>query len=586
MTSSTFLFLCAAVLLSLGLSLPLDDYVAKVDGAYGWSEISSWSGKWLGKGYSAHKLNLTSQYWLTDADFAANSDGKSLWYHIVVVIVPDEVKYTSNATLYITGGGMDTLNVEGSEDVMVAQSLAVGTGVVTGVLFMIPNEHITFAADPTQKSRTEDSIIAYTWDHFMKDPSKPEWLVRFPMVKASVKAMDCITEFANKKLADKKLSLDYYTVAGASKRGWTTWLVGAVDPSRVVGIVPIVLDAINFVDVIHHQYRSYDGWSFALADYLEMDIMSRIDTPQMLLLQQQEDPYFYKDRLTMPKLVVNAILDEFQQPDDNLYWWSDMPEPKHLMLVPNAEHSLATGILEAVPGIAAWLRQQLLGKRLPEMDWSIAKDGTVSLSIDSKAGLPDVEEVNAWFGYSCGVNSDTGVIRKDFRVINMDSPCKCGFSYDGNCLNLKSFFTKERLTSSGSDARGRALYSAHYDAPADGRYVAYFIEVTFKKHSLSPLDSASAPSSSAARRELSLVDKAKAEIEALEKKYEAAKDKAAVAKELYEAIKGSGGFPEIPLDLMSRVVVTTQVSVFPQTLPFADCLGSGEGTSTCTKVMR
>jgi len=115
--------------------------------------------------------------------------------------------------------------------------------------------------------------------------------------------------------------------------------------------------------------------------------------------------------------------------------------------------------------------------------------------------------------------------------------------------------------------------------------VAYFIEVTFKKHSLSPLDSASAPSS-ATRRELSLVDKAKAEIEALEKKYEAAKDKAAVAKELYEAIKGSGGFPEIPLDLMSRVVVTTQVSVFPQTMPFADCLGSGEGTSTCTKVMR
>lgn len=37
---------------------------------------------------------------------------------------------------------------------------------------------------------------------------------------------------------------------GASKRGWTTWLVGAVDTTRVMAIVPIVLDAINFVKVI------------------------------------------------------------------------------------------------------------------------------------------------------------------------------------------------------------------------------------------------------------------------------------------------------------------------------------------------
>lgn len=69
------------------------------------------------------------------------------------------------------------------------------------------------------------------------------------MVKASLRAMDAITEFTAKNHPELGVQLDYYSVAGASKRGWTTWDVGAVDPNRVKAIVPIVLDAINFVEV-------------------------------------------------------------------------------------------------------------------------------------------------------------------------------------------------------------------------------------------------------------------------------------------------------------------------------------------------
>ena len=106
--------------------------------------------------------------------------------------------------------------------------------------------------------------------------------------------MDAMKEFCQKTLPELNTSLDYFGVSGASKRGWTTWLVGAVDPKRVVLIIPIVLDAINFVAVEHHEYKSYGAWSWALIDYADMNITSRMDDPNMILLQQNEDPYFYK----------------------------------------------------------------------------------------------------------------------------------------------------------------------------------------------------------------------------------------------------------------------------------------------------
>ena len=41
-------------------------------------------------------------------------------------------------------------------------------------------------------------------------------------------------------------------------------------------------------------------------DYYEMNITARYDDPNMLKLQQIEDPYFYAHRLTMPKLIING----------------------------------------------------------------------------------------------------------------------------------------------------------------------------------------------------------------------------------------------------------------------------------------
>jgi len=350
------------------------------------------------------------------------------------------------------------------------------------------------------------------------------------MVKASIRAMDAITEFVTTRHPELGCQLDYYVVSGASKRGWTTWLVGVVDPTRVMAIVPIVLDAINFVAVEHHQWMSYNGWSWALLDYYDMNIMTRLDTPEMLLLQQNEDPYFFKDRMTMPKLVVNAFLDEFQQPDDTHYWWNDMPEPKHFIMTPNAEHSEMTGILEIVPAIATWAVYLLKERQVPTFTWDISKTtGEIVVTLDD---IGTVHAATVYYGYSCGNNFEDlkALKRRDFRILSMDVPCQCGIGGPvvGYCANLKSFERKAELNE--TIVNGKRTYRASIDAPEDGRWVGFFIDIKYEAvDSVMPISNSWSPQ--------------------------------------YH------GF--MPVNMPGQLDFTTEVSVWPNTFPFADCTGDG-----------
>jgi len=47
----------------------------------------------------------------------------------------------------------------------------------------VPNQPIHFAAEQPPRGRSEDAIIAYTWNHFLNTPTEPEWLLRLPMTK-------------------------------------------------------------------------------------------------------------------------------------------------------------------------------------------------------------------------------------------------------------------------------------------------------------------------------------------------------------------------------------------------------------------
>jgi hypothetical protein len=86
---------------------------------------------------AAYVLNMTSQRWLTDSEFSEGSQSGSIWWHYLVVIVPENVKYTRNGTLWITGYSMSTIPDEHNEDVIYTAALATNVGIVTGILFQV-----------------------------------------------------------------------------------------------------------------------------------------------------------------------------------------------------------------------------------------------------------------------------------------------------------------------------------------------------------------------------------------------------------------------------------------------------------------
>ena len=110
------------------------------------------------------------------------------------------------------------------------------------------------------KRRSEDAIIGFTWWKWITDPeTNPEWLVHLPMTKASMRAMDTITEYltspsAPQEIQDLELNPSKFIVSGGSKRAWATWTTAAVDP-RVLAIVPVVMDNLNARENLHHHYR-------------------------------------------------------------------------------------------------------------------------------------------------------------------------------------------------------------------------------------------------------------------------------------------------------------------------------------------
>lgn len=280
----------------------LDAYLRRPDASFAWKVGDQADG--------LTTLEVTSQTWQGIR-----------WQHDVVLTQPKDPVAKGTAVLVITGGKPNR------DDLTTIRTIAGQAGLPAAVLFQIPNQPLW--------DRVEDDLIAHTFEKYL-ETGDASWPLLFPMTKSALRAMDAVQAYTK----DSGNPIKRFIVTGASKRGWTTWLVGATGDPRVVGIAPLVIDNLNVGAQMKHQLESWGKFSEQIDDYTRRGLQQKLGTPAGQKLAAMVDPFSYRSRIKAKTLIVNGGNDPYWTIDALSLYLKDLKQPTWTMVIPNVGHDL------------------------------------------------------------------------------------------------------------------------------------------------------------------------------------------------------------------------------------------------------
>lgn len=312
-------------------------------------------------------IELTSQTWQGNP-----------WRHTILLRQPKKLAQKGTGILFITGDGPR------DGDYRQLAFVTEATGMPVAMLFDIPNQPIW--------GMKEDDLIAHTFQKYL-ETGDADWPLLFPMTKSALRAMDAVEETTAK--TDNPLTK--FVVTGASKRGWTTWFVGAAKDKRVIGIAPMVYDNLNVARQMPHQIVQWGKYSEQIEDYTRRGLQAQLATEKGKKLASIIDPYSYLANIKVPVLVVTGSNDRYWAVDAMGQYWNDLKQPKWAKVVPNVGHDLGGG-LEAANTIGAFARSLAGAYKMPKPTWSVKKPrGAYEINVNSDVPY---EEVKIWVAMS------------------------------------------------------------------------------------------------------------------------------------------------------------------------------------------
>ncbi len=380
----------AALAVTASAKLPrtaLDDYIARPETVFAWREIAR-------KG-AVTTLELTSQQW-----------HNTTWKHRVDIIAPQENEFPDRALLMISyGGGTDGERFFGQ--------LAANAMKATVVyLWDVPNQPIF--------ERREDDLIAYTFAQYIQgNPPDATWPLLLPMTKSVTQVVRAVGEWsqAQQKKNPEEHVIDKWVLSGASKRGWTTWLAAAAlntqnvarsenqnadaensaltPQASVVGIIPIVYDNLNLAQQMPHQLAAWGRYSAQIDDYAKRGLPDLVGTPRGRDLIGIVDPFVYRERFTMPKLIITGANDPYWPVDAFNLYRTALPGTTNIFTAPNAGHMLEGNEARVVGISVAWFRALAKNQALPQLKAELQSEQGIALN--TKAGeVADATANSTW----------------------------------------------------------------------------------------------------------------------------------------------------------------------------------------------
>jgi PhoPQ-activated pathogenicity-related protein len=325
------------------------DYVSKPDNSFSW-KVSNRTTTDFGTVYT---IDLVSQTW---------HDIK--WDHKLQVYLPKDAKPQSTMILWNQGG------TPGITSGILGLEIASKVNAPVAFLFGIPKQ-------PLFGGKTEDALIAETFVRYL-ETRDPTWPLLFPMVKSIVRAMDALQAFAKEEW---KFDLTSFVVTGASKRGWTTWLTASLGDKRVKAIAPLVFDTLDIAIQMKNQVAAFGKPSEMIKDYVERKLVPIPHTEAAQRLWVIIDPWSYREKITVPKLIVLGTNDPYWTLDALNTYWDGLKGEKWLLYVPNAGHDLSehekNGKAQALPmraisTLAAFGRSQVFDKPMPKLNLTVS----------------------------------------------------------------------------------------------------------------------------------------------------------------------------------------------------------------------
>jgi PhoPQ-activated pathogenicity-related protein len=156
----------------------------------------------------------------------------------------------------------------------------------------------------------------------------------------------------------------------------------------------MVIDVLNIGEQMTHHFAAYGYYSDAIHDYVDLDVISRMYSPQGQALLRIVDPYEYRERYLLPKYLLNSSGDQFFLPDSSQFYFDDLPADKYVRYIPNTDHGLYGSppySHDALDSLTLFYYSVLNNLARPQFTWTVPAENRIEVQTTTAP-----KEVRLW----------------------------------------------------------------------------------------------------------------------------------------------------------------------------------------------